>query len=136
MYPNRLAGCKPCSNKAKPTTLKPIEPVSNNSCELRKITSISQVNGKVVVMYDDCSYTTADISVLSLESFRDFLESRLTGLEEKIKLLEAKEDKDTVYDDTVLKNTVNELKEEFSAFKEKFVVISDLGSEVFEVKQL
>lgn len=72
-YNNRRNGCVPCQKKQPEPTPKedkvevvvPIEPEKTNStletvqCG-KKILSITEVNNKVIVMYDDCSYSVTD----------------------------------------------------------------------------
>lgn len=128
-YNNRLnAGkCVPCS-KPTPSTPTPIPPVikpettiSNISCGTSKILSITKVKDKVVVMLDDCSYMTAPLSVVDSnfcaeladenKQTIDELTAKLTQLEEQVNTLGSKEDKDTVYDDTEVKDRLSKIEE-------------------------
>lgn len=88
-YKNRKH-CFNCCIPDKP----PVEPekpvVLPESCKLFKITSISKVNGKVVVTFDDCTYLSADLSVVDnslIGSINEDLFNRLTELELNFKKL-------------------------------------------------
>lgn len=126
-YNNRLnaSKCVPCS---KPTTSTPTPPVikpettiSNISCGASKILSITRVKDKVVVMLDDCSYMTAPLSVVDSnfcaeladenKQTIDELTTKLTQLEKQVSVLGSKEDKDTIYDDTDVKDRLSKIEE-------------------------
>ena len=127
-YNNRLnAGSVPCSEPT-PSTPTPTPPVvepettiSNISCGTNKILSITKVKDKVVVMLDDCSYMTAPLSVVDSnfcaeladenKQTIDELTTKLTWLEEQVNTLGSKEDKDTVYDDTEVKDRLSKIEE-------------------------
>ena len=128
-YNNRLnAGkCVPCSEPTPstptptPPVIKPETTISNISCGTSKILSITKVKDKVVVMLGDCSYITAPLSVvdsnfcaeLADESKQTIeeLTTKLTQLEEQVNILGSKEDKDTVYDDTEVKDRLSKIEE-------------------------
>ena len=128
-YNNRLnAGkCVPCS-KPTPSTPTPTPPViqpettiSNISCGTNKILSITKVKDKVVVMLDDCSYMTASLSVVDSNFCAELadenkqtieeLTTKVTELQEQVNTLGSKEDKDTVYDDTDVKDRLSKIEE-------------------------
>ena len=128
-YNNRLnAGkCVPCS-KPTPSTPTPTPPVikpettlSNISCGTSKILSITKVKDKVVVMLDNCSYMTAPLSVVDSNFCAELadenkqtieeLTTKLTQLEKQVNILGSKEDKDTVYDDTEVKDRLSKIEE-------------------------
>ena len=62
--------CSKCAIPSKPVEPKPtplpIPPTSR--CELRKIVKIVAANGKVFVVYDDCSFTAGDLSIVDFKS--------------------------------------------------------------------
>lgn len=128
-YNNRLnAGkCVPCS-KPTPSTPTPTPPViktettiSNISCGTNKILSITKVKDKVVIMLDDYYYITAPLSVVDGNFCAEpadenkqtigELTTKLTQLEEQVNTLGSKEDKDTVYDDTEVKDRLSKIEE-------------------------
>ena len=114
-YNNRLNAGK-CVPVVKPETA-----ILNISCGTSKILSITKVKDKVVVMLDDCSYITAPLSVVDSnfcaepadenKQTIDELTTKLTQLEEQVNTLGSKEDKDTVYDDTEVKNRLSKIEE-------------------------
>ena len=114
-YDNRLNAGK-CVPVVKPETA-----ILNISCGISKILSITKVKDKVVVMLDDCSYITAPLSVVDSnfcaepadenKQTIDELTTKLTQLEEQVNTLGSKEDKDTVYDDTEVKNRLSKIEE-------------------------
>lgn len=127
-YNNRLHDgvCRPCSTSTtttpcKPPVTKPETTISNISCGTNKILSITKVKDKVVVMLDDCSYMTAPLSVvdsnfcaeLAEENKKtiDELTAKVTSLQEQVKTLSLKEDKDTIYDDTEVKDRLSKIEE-------------------------
>lgn len=128
-YNNRLntGKCVPCS-KPISSTSTPTSPViktettiSNISCGTSKILSITKVKDKVVVMLDDCSYMTAPLSVVDSnfcaeladenKQIIDELTTKVTELQEQVITLGSKEDKDTVYDDTDVKDRLSKIEE-------------------------
>ena len=128
-YNNRLnAGkCVPCS-KPTPSTPTPTPPViktettiSNISCGTNKILSITKVKDKVVVILNNCYYMTAPLSVVDGNFCAELadenkqtigeLTTKLTQLEEQVNTLGSKEDKDTVYDDTEVKDRLSKIEE-------------------------
>lgn len=128
-YNNRLnAGkCVPCSKPTPstptptPPVIKPETTISNISCGTSKILSITKVKDKVVVMLDDCSYMTAPLSVVDSnfcaeladenKQTIDELTTKVTELQEQVNTLGSKEDKDTVYDDTDVKDRLSKIEE-------------------------
>lgn len=124
-YNNRLHGgsCRPCSTTAtyKPSVIKPETDISNISCGNNKILSITIVKDKVVVMLDGCSYMTAPLSVVDSNFCAELAEEnkktieeltvKVTELQEQVKTLGLKEDKDTVYNDTEIKNRLSKIEE-------------------------
>lgn len=68
MYDNRRiivkTGC--CTPKVEEPKLevKDEKPAVKGGCRVESIVAISRVNGKIMVMYDDCTYTVADPKVL------------------------------------------------------------------------
>lgn len=134
IYQNRkhgVNGCNTCNNTGvtSPTTSNPSNPanpnanntpvdISNITCGTQKILSITRIKDKVVVMFDDCSYVTASKDVVDNNLLRDIVEEKLntvfdslTSINESIASLKAKEDKDTIYDDTALKERVKVLED-------------------------
>lgn len=128
-YNNRLnAGkCVPCSKPTPSTStptlpvIKPETTISNISCGTSKILSITKVKDKVVVMLDDCSYMTAPLFVVDSnfcaeladenKQTIDELTVKVTELQEQVNTLGSKEDKDTVYDDTNVKDRLSKIEE-------------------------
>lgn len=128
-YNNRLnAGkCVPCSKPIPstptptPSVIKPETTISNTTCDTSKILSITKVKDKVVVMLDNCSYMTAPLTVVDSnfcaeltdenKQIIDELTTKLTQLEKQVNTLGSKEDKDTVYDDTEVKDRLSKIEE-------------------------
>nr|QTZ82755.1 MAG: hypothetical protein [Enquatrovirus sp.] len=124
-YNNRLHGdsCRPCSTTTtcKPSVTKPETDISNISCGTNKILSITIVKDRVVVMLDGCSYMTAPLSVVDSNFCAELAEenkqtieeltAKVTSLQEQVKALGLKEDKDTVYNDTEIKNRLSKIEE-------------------------
>lgn len=117
------------TGKTGGSTIKTDVTINNVKCGTQKILSITLIKDKVVVMFDDCSYITADKSVID-ENFCselaeqmnqgiEALTTQLTKLEEQVNTLGSKEDKDTIYDDT-------EIKEKVSAIEEKLGNLVDI----------
>lgn len=176
-YHNRVNGCTPCSKKQE-QEVKPKEPevvvpipkvtpsIENISCG-KKILSISEVKGKVVVMYDDCSYSVTDKELVQLNLDKpkvvaiteangkvlitldngNYLEAELSSvsptlntdvqsreeldaIKQKIEALEGKEDKDTIFDDTELKDKLAELEKFKEAIITGLVDIQQFNGEV------
>ena len=143
-YNNRLnAGkCVPCSKPTPstptptPPVIKPETSISNISCGTSKILSITKVKDKVAVMLDDCSYMTAPLSVVasnfcaeSTDENKQTIEeltTKLTQLEEQVNTLGLKEDKDTVYDDTEVKDRLSKIEEKL----EDTIEVSNLNGDV------
>lgn len=109
---------------AQPYVPEPQAPKGNDSLSTiecgKKILSITKVGEKVVVMYDNCSYSTAPLDVVAKESFAAEALGCLTNhvktlveaqkkLQEKVAALEAKPDNDTIYDDSALTARVEAL---------------------------
>lgn len=94
-YDNRLnAGkCEPCS--------EPETTISNISCGTSKIFSITKVEDKVVVMFDDCSYMTAPLCVVDSNFCKEekakvqVLEGKVTAVIDRLSKIEEKL-KDTI----------------------------------------
>nr|DAX19137.1 MAG TPA: hypothetical protein [Caudoviricetes sp.] len=130
------AGCSTCGGVNRPT----------NQCDERKVVSISKAGDSLIIALDDCTFFKADMSVLDpcvcgdgtganpadvalIKSLKDSiakLQEKVTALEAKedkdtvfnpesligrIAALESKEDKDTVYDDTALAARVKALED-------------------------
>ena len=130
------AGCSTCGGGVNHPT---------NQCDERKVVSISKAGDSLIIALDDCTFFKADMSVLDacvcggegtginpadvalIESLKDSiakLQEKVTALEAKedkdtvfnpesligrITALESKEDKDTVYDDTAIRNLIEAL---------------------------
>ena len=126
-YKLNAGKCVPCSKPTPstptptPPVIKPETTISNISCGTSKILSITKVKDKVVVMLDNCSYMTAPLSVVDSNFCSELadenkqtieeLTTKLTQLEEQVNTLGSKEDKDTVYDDTEVKNRLSKIEE-------------------------
>lgn len=130
------AGCSTCGGVNRPT----------NQCDERKVVSISRAGDSLIIALDDCTFFKADMSVLdpcvcgkegeaggnatdaeAIKALKDSiakLQEKVTALEAKedkdtifdpesligrIAALEGKEDKDTVYDDTAIRNLITAL---------------------------
>lgn len=130
------AGCSTCGGVNRPT----------NQCDERKVVSISKAGDSLIIALDDCTFFKADMSVLdpcvcgkegeaggnatdaeAIKALKDSitkLQEKVTTLEAKedkdtvfnpesligrIAALESKEDKDTVYDDTAIRNLIEAL---------------------------
>ena len=134
--------CVPCS-KPTPSTPTPTPPViktettiSNISCGTSKILSITKVKDKVVVILNNCSYMTAPLSVVDgnfcaeladkNKQTIDELTTKLTQLEEQVNTLSSKEDKDTVYDDTEVKDILSKIEEKL----EDTIEVSNFNGDV------
>lgn len=131
------AGCSTCGGGVNRPT---------NQCDERKVVSISKAGDSLIIALDDCTFFKADMSVLdpcvcgkegeaggnatdaeAIKSLKDSiakLQEKVTTLEAKedkdtvfdpnsligrIEALEGKEDKDTVYDDTAIRNLITAL---------------------------
>ena len=130
------AGCSTCGGGVNHPT---------NQCDERKVVSISKAGDSLIIALDDCTFFKADMSVLDacvcggegtginpadavlIKSLKDSiakLQEKVTALEAKedkdtvfnpesligrIAALEGKEDKDTVYDDTAIRNLITAL---------------------------
>lgn len=106
------AGCSTCGGVNRPT----------NQCDERKVVSISKAGDSLIIALDDCTFFKADMSVLDACVCGDgtganpadvaamkALKDSIAKLQEKVTALEAKEDKDTVYDDTAIRNLIEAL---------------------------
>ena len=130
------AGCSTCGGVNRPT----------NQCDERKVVSTSKAGDSLIIALDDCTFFKADMSVLdacvcgkegeaggtpadavAIKALKDSiakLQEKVTALEAKedkdtvfdpnsligrIEALEGKEDKDTVYDDTAIRNLIEAL---------------------------
>lgn len=129
------AGCSTCGGGVNHPT---------NQCDERKVVSISKAGDSLIIALDNCTFFKADMSVLDacvcgdgtganpadvalIKSLKDSiakLQEKVTALEAKedkdtvfnpesligrIAALESKEDKDTVYDDTAIRNLIEAL---------------------------
>lgn len=131
------AGCSTCGGGVNRPT---------NQCDERKVVSISKAGDSLIIALDDCTFFKADMSVLdpcvcgkegeagsnatdatAIKALKDSivkLQEKITALEAKedkdtvfdpesligrIAALEGKEDKDTVYDDTAIRNLITAL---------------------------
>lgn len=131
------AGCSTCGGGVNRPT---------NQCDERKVVSISKAGDSLIIALDDCTFFKADMSVLdpcvcgkegeaggnatdaeaikALKESIAMLQEKVTTLEAKedkdtifdpesligrIAALEGKEDKDTVYDDTAIRNLIEAL---------------------------
>ena len=126
-YKLNAGKCVPCSKPTPstptptPPVIKPETTISNISCGTSKILSITKVKDKVVVMLDNCSYMTAPLSVVDSNFCAELadenkqtieeLTTKLTQLEKQVNILGSKEDKDTVYDDTEVKDRLSKIEE-------------------------
>ena len=99
------AGCSTCGGVNCPT----------NQCDERKVVSISKAGDSLIIALDDCTFFKADMSVLDTCVCGDgtgansadvalikSLKDSIAKLQEKVTALEAKEDKDTVFDPTAI----------------------------------
>lgn len=130
------SGCSTCGGGVNHPT---------NQCDERKVVSISKAGDSLIIALDDCTFFKADMSVLdacvcggegtganpadvaAMKALKDSiakLQEKVTALEAKedkdtvfnpesligrIAALESKEDKDTVYDDTAIRNLIEAL---------------------------
>lgn len=97
-YNNRLNGgvCRPCSTSTTTTTPQPTpvpEEPKSPCCKDFKITAITKVKDKVVVIFDDCTFLEADLDVLDDDfngtSSTAELETKLQDLTAKFENLTA-----------------------------------------------
>ena len=99
------AGCSTCGGVNRPT----------NQCDERKVVSISKAGDSLIIALDDCTFFKADMSVLDACVCGDgtganpadvaamkALKDTVAKLQEKVTTLEAKEDKDTIFDPTAI----------------------------------
>lgn len=106
------AGCSTCGGVNRPT----------NQCDERKVVSISKAGDSLIIALDDCTFFKADMSVLDACVCGDgtganpadvaamkALKDVVAKLQEKVTALEAKEDKDTVFDPSALEARVTAL---------------------------
>ena len=77
--------CSKCTVPPKPEP-KPTPTPPASHCEVRKIVKIVSANGKVFVVYDDCTFTTADPSVVDFKSLLPKVDNK--ELEKQIKELQ------------------------------------------------
>lgn len=100
------AGCSTCGGGVNHPT---------NQCDERKVVSISKAGDSLIIALDDCTFFKADMSVLDACVCGDgtganpadvaamkALKDAIAKLQEKVTALEAKEDKDTVFDPTAI----------------------------------
>lgn len=109
------AGCSTCGGGVNHPT---------NQCDPRKVVSISKAGDSLIIALDDCTFFKADMSVLdacvcgkegeaggtpadaaAIKSLKD----SIAKLQEKVTALEAKEDKDTVFDPSALEARITAL---------------------------
>lgn len=109
------AGCSTCGGGVNRPT---------NQCDERKVVSISKAGDSLIIALDDCTFFKADMSVLDAcvcgkegeaggnatdaEAIKSLKDS-IAKLQEKVTALEAKEDKDTVFDPSALEARVTAL---------------------------
>lgn len=107
------AGCSTCGGGVNHPT---------NQCDERKVVSISKAGDSLIIALDDCTFFKADMSVLDACVCGDgtganpadvaamkALKDAVAKLQEKVTTLEAKEDKDTVFDPSALEARVTAL---------------------------
>ena len=100
------AGCSTCGGGVNHPT---------NQCDERKVVSVSKAGDSLIIALDDCTFFKADMSVLDACVCGDgtganpadvaamkALKDAIAKLQEKVTALEAKEDKDTVFDPTAI----------------------------------
>lgn len=108
----------------------------------KKVTSITEVGDKVLIAYEDCSYSLADKEVVHLSKSQELLciakevkalqeavkvnetsiknkEAEIKALTAKVEELADKEDKDTIYDDSVLKASISSLEKSLEGKADK-----------------
>ena len=106
------SGCSTCGGGVNHPT---------NQCDERKVVSISKAGDSLIIALDDCTFFKADMSVLDAcvcgkegeaggnatdaDAIKALKES-IAKLQEKVTALEAKEDKDTVFDPSTLEARV------------------------------
>lgn len=106
------SGCSTCGGGVNHPT---------NQCDERKVVSISKAGDSLIIALDDCTFFKADMSVLDpcvcgkegeaggnatdADAIKALKES-IAKLQEKVTALEAKEDKDTVFDPSALEARV------------------------------
>lgn len=96
----------------------------------KKVISVSKVKDTVVIMYSDCSYTTVDASLVDEKSF---MGKGLEELTERVKALETKEDKDTIYDDFELRKSIKDLEDKVNAIPKHMAtdeIVDGIGEHV------
>ena len=118
------------------STIKTDVTINNVKCGTQKVLSISLIKDKVVIMYDDCSYITADKSVIDENFCSELAEQMNQGLEtlsetvaqlqQEVNSLGSKEDKDTIYDDTEIKDKVSTIEQKLDTLVE----VQDLSGKV------
>jgi len=121
-YNNRLNSCTPCNSAKYGTNLGTKSSVKQpevKKCDTRQITSISLIKDKVVVMFDDCSYITANKSVIDNNFCPDLAEQSnqsiaevneaLNKLQEQVNTLGSKVDNLPQTDTTDLQNKLTTL---------------------------
>lgn len=113
VYDNRLSACKSCTNPKQENNEKCVDgtPLKHIKCDNKKITGILLNKDKVIVTYDDCSYHSADISVLANIG-------------------------QTNYDDSEIKQKLSEIETKLNSLEENTVIVSDLNNELFKAHSL
>ena len=105
------SGCSTCGGGVNHPT---------NQCDERKVVSISKAGDSLIIALDDCTFFKADMSVLDAcvcggegtganpadVAAMKALKDSIAKLQEKVTALEAKEDKDTVFDPSALEARV------------------------------
>lgn len=105
-----------------------------SSCEPEKlptVVSIAEVNGKVIIALDNGKYLNAEMSVIdkNLITGGNF-EETINSLKERLRVLEEKEDKDTIFDPTELNNKISELENKLSKLTDNIIDIHGLDGEL------
>lgn len=79
----------------------------------KEITSITQINDTVIVIYADCSYTTVDKSKVVLDNFTEdkliCIAKAIKKIDERLQILEASKDSNIVYNDKELRDRITAL---------------------------
>lgn len=92
-YQNRLNSCVPCQSKntTSSTSTKTTEKTLDNvNCGAKDIVSFSIVDGKIVVMYDDCSYQVEPLSKLDSTFYEKLEKGTLENFQKEINSLKEK----------------------------------------------
>lgn len=98
--------------KVKVLEAEKAEKAKNPCCPTFKIGSITAVGEEVIVTFDNCTYLKAPMGVVDESLGKAIVEELSKALEElkaKVEEVAAKEDKDTVYDDSALVTRIEAL---------------------------